>query len=211
MALILTAAQRRVLGVMIEKALTVPDQYPLTLNALLAGCNQKSNRHPVYEFAEGDVADTVQELMRMQLIRRAEIALGARSVRFQHQASSTCGWSPREQAILAELLLRGPQTVGELRTRCDRMHRMPDLRYVEGILAELSSQDPPLVRILPRAPGQSTVRYAHLFYPENDQPDENFADPGPTSSTNRSASNVSDLEKRLAELEQRVAALEARP
>jgi len=205
-SLTLTIGQRRVLGVMIEKCHTTPDQYPLTINALVAGCNQKSNRQPVYEFTEGEVGIALQELMHKGLARRADTPPGARSVRYEHAVQSACGWSPREQAILAELMLRGPQTVGELRTRADRMSRMHDLQFVEGILSELAGQDPPLVRVLPRAPGQSAVRYAHALYPEDESPAELHT----AAATMPAAAEVAStaLESRVADLERRVAALE---
>lgn len=211
MSLTLTISQRRVLGVMIEKAFTTPDQYPLTLNALVAGCNQKSNRNPVFEFSEGEVVDTLQELMKKGLVRRADGPPGARAVRYEHIVQSACGWAPREQAILAEVMLRGPQTVGELRSRADRMLKMPDVQYVEGILAELASQDPPLVQTLPRTPGRSAVRYAHTFYPDDEktielEPPEDTPKATPRAPSG-SALRLEDLERRLAVLEAQVARL----
>jgi uncharacterized protein YceH (UPF0502 family) len=207
MALELTIAHRRVLGVLVEKAFTTPEQYPLTLNALVTGCNQKSNRYPVFQFSEGEVADTLQELMKKGLVRRADSPRGARSVRYEHIVQSACGWAPREQAILAELMLRGPQTVGELRGRADRMSKMPNLEYVEGVLNELGSQDPPLVRVLPRTPGRSAVRYAHTLYPE----DEETVELEPQEVSSRPAArSSSSLDARLNEIERRIEALEER-
>lgn len=207
MSLTLTNSQRRVLGVMIEKAFTTPDQYPLTLNALVAGCNQKSNRNPVFEFSEGEVVDTLQELMKKGLVRRADSPPNARAVRYQHLVQSACGWAPREQAILAELMLRGPQTAGELRGRADRMSKMPDLQYVEGILAELASQEPPVVRTLPRTPGRSAVRHAHTFYPDDEKTIELEPPEAAPKATPRAPA---ELAIRLEDLERRVAALEAK-
>lgn len=208
MSIILTSIQRRVLGVLIEKSYTTPEQYPLTMNAVVVGCNQKSNRNPVCEFTEGEVADVLQELMHKGVVKRADTQLGARAVRYEHIVGQAWGWAPREQAVLAELMLRGPQTVGELRTRADRMFRMEDLQFVEGILAELGSQDPPLVVTLPRSPGRSVVRHAHTLYPEDEQP----ADPVPVADE-RPIPHVSpqpdpQIESRVSGLEQRVAALE---
>ena len=210
MSLTLTEAQRRVLGVLIEKSFTTPDQYPLTLNAVVAGCNQKSSRDPVCRLTEGQVVDALQELMHKDLVARAEGQLGARAVRYQHCVASACGWAPREQAILAELMLRGPQTLGELRTRADRMSKMQDLQFVEGILNELASHDPPLTVLLPRVPGQSAVRHRHTFYPDGEQPS-----PPPPSSAHRPALERSpqpdpELESRISQLEQRVTDLETK-
>ena len=210
MSLVLTAAQRRVLGVLIEKSYTTPEQYPLTMNAVVVGCNQKSNRNPVCEFTEGEVADALQELMRKGVVKRADTQMGARAVRFEHIAGQAWGWAPREQAVLAELMLRGPQTLGELRTRADRMSKMENLQYVEGILGELASKDPPLVVTLPRAPGRSAVRHAHTLYPDDEQPTA----PAP-SVAERPVPQVSpqpdpEIESRISDLEQRVAALESK-
>jgi len=231
MSLTLTMGQRRVLGVLIEKSRTTPEQYPLTINAVVAGCNQKSNRHPVYELTEGEVGRAVQELMHKGLVRRADSQPGARAVRYEHAMQSACGWSPREQAILAELMLRGPQTVGELRTRADRMSRMTDLSFVEGILNELGGRESPLVRVLPRAPGQSVVRYAHLLYPEDEEPAElnsggtgavsagspagprvsegGISDMGESAGAARAADTTA-IEGRLEALERRMQELESR-
>ncbi|NOT00937.1 MAG: YceH family protein [Phycisphaerales bacterium] len=209
----LNPVQRRVLGVLIEKSCTTPEQYPLTVNALVAGGNQKSNRDPVMELSEHDVMNAVQELVRMKLVRQAGTATGARAIRYEHTVPATCGWSPREVAILTELLLRGPQTVGELRTRADRMSRMADLPFVQGVLDELAARQPPLVRSLPREPGRSAIRFSHTFYPDGESPPSAVATwTGPvTVSPGLPAHNQNDgaLLERVDQLEARVAALEA--
>ena len=211
----LTFNQRRVLGALIEKSATTPEQYPLTVNALVAACNQKSNRDPVVSLTENDVIDAIQELKHMGFIRRAETDRTARAVRFEHLAPSALGWSPREQAILAELLLRGPQTAGELRTRGDRMHKMPDLAFANDILSELVENDPPLVRTLPRAPGQSAVRHDHTLYADGEtiEPTQPASDPiqaQTAPATPAPADRLDELARRIADLERRVTELENR-
>lgn len=208
----MTAIQRRVLGVLLEKSLTTPEQYPLTLNSLVAGCNQKSNRHPVVEYADGEVMDAVQELRRIKLIRDADVLPGARANRYAHHITAEFSWGPREQAVMTELLLRGPQTVGELRTRADRMSRMPELAFVQGILDELAAHDPPYVVQMSRVPGQSAVRFRHTFYTPDEQPTEApSAALGPVSVPSAASDpRPGAFELRLAALESRVAVMEAR-
>ena len=205
--LTLTAIQRRILGVLIEKGFTTPDQYPLSINAILSGCNQKSNRDPVVNYTEGDVAIVGQEVIRKGLAKLADTSSGARVNRFEHCVAARCGWAPREQAVLAELLLRGPQTVGELRTRAARMMAMPDLPYVQGILDELESREPPLVVALPRQPGRAAIRYAHTLYPDDEDSRLTPVD-APTLVTAPPPSIDGSVTARLDELEQRIAALE---
>ncbi len=203
----LNEIQRRVLGVLIEKCYTTPDQYPLTINAIVSGCNQKSNRHPVMQLSEGDIGNAIQELQHKTLAKYADVAPGARANRFEHTVTRCFPWSRKEQAILAELMLRGPQTVGEVRTRCDRMADMGDLNTVQNTLDDLAAQDPPYVVRMERAPGQSTVRYRHNFYGEDEIP----SDAGrPVAASASAGPAVSGLESRIAELERRVAALESR-
>lgn len=164
----LSAEQRRVLGVLIEKSLATPEYYPMTLNAVVAACNQKQNRDPVVSYGEGDVGRALYELMEMDLVAQADAAQGARANRFEHRVHEELGWNRRHRAMMAELLLRGPQTVGELRTRTARMVPLPDLASVTSVLEELINMDPPMVQVLPRLPGQSTIRQSHTLYP----PDE---------------------------------------
>lgn len=227
----LTFNQRRVFGALIEKSTTTPEQYPLTVNALISACNQKSNRDPVVSLSEQDVVDALQELMHKKLVRRAETDRGARAVRYEHLAQQALGWSPREQAVLAELLLRGPQTAGELRTRSDRMHRMHDLPFVQGILTELAENDPPLVRTLPRAAGQSVVRHDHTLYMDGEAAAASSPEPAAAARTPETSSReckpataaapndtlarlidrISALERRVAELENRESASPPQP
>lgn len=210
--LILSAIQRRIIGVLIEKSYTTPDQYPLSINSILSGCNQKSNRDPVLAYREGEVAVVVQEVVHKGLAKLSDIPGGSRVNRFEHCVCARCGWAPREQAVLAELLLRGPQTVGELRTRATRMVPMPDVQYVQGILDELSSQDPPLVVALPRQPGRAAIRHAHTLYPEHEDPLQTIVDAATIGSTpiRQDESTESTVTARLDDLEERIAALESK-
>ncbi len=211
MSLILTPRQRRVLGVLIEKCFTTPDQYPLTVNALISGCNQKSNRNPVMSLSEGDVINAAQELMHKKLIKLAATDRGARANRYEHDVTSQLPWSPREQAVLTELMLRGPQTVGELRTRSNRMSQTPDLQTIQNILDTFAAAEPPEVVLLPRAPGQSAVRYRHNFYTEDEQPEaDSSVDASPVTPTSPDpalAERVGGLETRITRLESQIASL----
>ena len=162
--------ERRVLGVLIEKSLAQPQYYPMTLNAVLAACNQKNNRDPVLELGEQEVYDTLEALRLRGAVTRVMAAPGARVQRYRHDVASCLGWQKREQAVLAELLLRGPQTVGELRTRCTRMVPFESVEAVTFVLESLADYDPPLIKALSRQPGQAAVRHTHLLHPENETP-----------------------------------------
>ncbi len=155
----LSPLECRVLGCLLEKQLSTPDVYPLSMNSLLNACNQSSNREPVLALAEADVQETVQALIARGL---AEHWPG-RVLKVAHTAKPTWNLSVQEGALLAELLLRGPQTPGELRTNTRRMYTFPDLEEVEGCLAVLMEAEPPLVVRLTRAPGAREARVAHLL------------------------------------------------
>jgi len=162
----LSQYETRVLGCLIEKAISTPDQYPLSLNALVNACNQKSNRDPVLELKETTVQDTVDGLIKKFLVSRAS-GYGSRVTKYQHRFCNTefgeLKLSDRAVAILCELFLRGPQTPGELRTRTERLHKFADVTEVEAELESLAARDEPLVMKLPREPGKRESRYAHLF------------------------------------------------
>jgi len=153
----------RVLGVLIEKALTQPNSYPMTLNAILLGANQKQNRDPVVDFTDGQISGAVHRLQHKELVKQAPPAVTARANRYEHCVVEKLGWDRRQQAVMAELMLRGRQTAGELRSRASRMTQIPDLSSVSHILQELSSADPPLVQELTREPGRSVTRFKHLI------------------------------------------------
>jgi uncharacterized protein YceH (UPF0502 family) len=157
----LDAVETRVLGSLLEKDITTPEYYPLTLNALLAACNQKSNRDPVMELDEVALSGALRSLEEKGLagVARAE----GRVARFEHRIGEVLNLGRRESALLCTLLLRGPQTPGELRGRSERMHRLEDLDEVQLVLQKLIEHDPPLVKLLPRQPGTKEARYVDLF------------------------------------------------
>ena len=205
----LTAEQRRVLGVLMEKSLATPDYYPMTLSAIVAACNQKSNRDPVVSYPEGDVGRVLYELMELNLVAQADTSHGARANRFEQRVHEELDWNRRHRALMAELLLRGPQTLGELRTRSARMVSLPDPASLTSVLEELVCMDPPRVRVLPREPGRSAVRHDHTLYP----PDECTASAVPAVATTEAGpvetTSDSGLTARIERLETEVADLRA--
>ncbi len=159
----LNTVEARVLGALIEKDLATPEYYPLSLNALTNACNQKTNREPVTAYDDATVAAAIDGL-RTKRMAAAVSAAGSRVEKYAHRLSDNFNFSARELAILSVLLLRGPQTPGELRERAGRMHAFDDLEAVEATLNRLIEREPePLVKRLPRAPGTKEARYAHLF------------------------------------------------
>jgi len=202
METILNDTEVRVLGALVEKELATPEYYPLTLNALTAACNQKSNRDPVTNLDETDVVRALDSLKFKQLALLS--AEGGRVPKYRHTLAEKLRLSPAELAILAELLLRGPQTVGELRTRADRMHPFPELASVETVLEELQARTPPLVARLPRQSGRKEARHAHLFA---GVPEETRDDASPQSEPARL--RVAAENDRIALLEEEIAALRA--
>jgi uncharacterized protein len=160
----LSLYETRVIGCLIEKAITTPDQYPLSLNALVNACNQKSNRDPVLELKEITVQDTVDGLIKKFLVSRG---YGSRVTKYQHRFCNsefgTLQLSEQATGIICELFLRGPQTPGELRNRTERLCKFEDVNEVEAELASLMAREEPLVVKLPREPGKRESRYAHLF------------------------------------------------
>jgi hypothetical protein len=161
MELALTPVEARVLGCLVEKELATPEYYPLTLNALTNACNQKSNRDPLMALEEADVVRALDRLRFQRLAHQS--AEGVRAARYCHNLEGLLRLDRPEMALLAELLLRGPQTMGELRARAERMCPFADLAAVEAALEELAEREPPLVVQLPRQPGRKEQRYAHLF------------------------------------------------
>lgn len=153
----------RVLGVLLEKAMTTPGSYPMTLNALVVGANQKQNRDPVTDHSEADVARALHSLILAGLVREAPPPHGARANRFVHNVVEKLHWDPREQALMAELILRGRQTAGELRAHASRMTAFPDMHGVHAILNGLMGGETPFVEELRREPGRSANRYRHLL------------------------------------------------
>lgn len=171
----LSSAEARVLAVLVEKQHTVPDSYPLSLNALTLGCNQKTAREPVMQLSEADVLQAINGLKELSLVNEVS---GNRVVRFDHNAARGLGVPSQSVALLTMLMLRGPQTSAELRLHTERLHRFADLSSVEGFLEELAAKTPVRVVKLPRGPGEREPRWAHLLCGEPVMP---AAAPGHTS------------------------------
>jgi len=163
----LTPLEARVLGVLVEKQATVPDTYPLSLNALLAGCNQKTARHPVIEATEAEVLTAIDGLKGLSLVFEGS---SSRVVKFEHNTARVLHVPSQAVALLAVLMLRGPQTAAELRLNCERLHRFADISSVEGFLDELAVKAEPMVVKLNRAPGEREARWAQLLCGEVAQP-----------------------------------------
>lgn len=162
----LNAVEIRVLGCLVEKELATPDYYPLTLNALVNACNQKSNRDPVVAFDEATVAQALESLRPLGFATQS--AEGGRAAKYCHNLDGKLRLDPTEMAVLTELLLRGPQTAGELRQRASRMQAIASLEAVETILNELAEREQPLVVKLPRQPGRKEHRFAQVLSGEPD-------------------------------------------
>ena len=189
------------LGVLVEKQHTVPDTYPLTLNALVAGCNQKTSRDPVIEASEGQVQAGVDRLKSLSLVAETS---GGRVMRYAHNMGKGLSVPPQSVALLAVLFLRGPQTAGELRINSERLHRFGDILAVEGFLQELAER--PLVRELARAPGARETRWAHLLSGEPAAPAASPAPaPGPGEAV--SVSEIAAMRASIDELQREVAQL----
>jgi len=164
--MILSLNETRVLGVLCEKQRTVPDSYPMTLNSLLAGCNQKTSRDPVLELTESDVLAALNDLREHSLIIEQS---GSRVARYAHNIERVLQIPTQSSAILTALMLRGPQTAAELRTNCERLHKFADISALEAFLAELSERSAgALVIELPRQPGARENRWMHLLSGEVD-------------------------------------------
>lgn len=201
----LTPDESRVLGVLIEKATTTPDQYPLSLNAIVNGANQKNNRDPVLAMDENQAYDAVEGLREKGLVVRMEMA-GARVNKYRHNAGEALRCRPAEVAILAELLLRGPQTLGELRGRASRMHPLESLDLVKSMLQALIDRTEPLARELPPSPGSRAERYEQLLCPGL-HPVDAAAATSPSEVVPGDAGARVSLTDRVATLEAEVATL----
>jgi len=156
----LSAIEARVLGVLVEKQATVPDTYPLSLNALTAGCSQRTARDPVMSVSDADALQALDSLRAANLVVESS---GSRVSRYEHNLPRAWALPGASVALLAVLMLRGAQTAAELRANCERLHRFADISAVEGFLDELQAKSPPYVRKLPRAPGSREARWAHLL------------------------------------------------
>jgi uncharacterized protein YceH (UPF0502 family) len=189
----------RVLGCLLEKQRTTPDAYPLSLNAITAACNQKSNRHPVMKMTESEVDEVLSRLRNEVMVWPEE---GARIRKWTHNLDHKWGLDPPAMAIMTVLMLRGPQTAGELRGRTERMYAFSSVVEVEAALVGLTEGDEPLVVHLARQPGQKEARWMHLVAGQPDLPTTPVASPvsGPT---------MPGFNERITELEKRVARLES--
>ena len=163
--IMLTRDECRVLGVLVEKALTTPGQYPLTLNSLVLGCNQKNNRDPVTNLTEERVYDAVDGLRKKGLVREAMLS-GSRVSKFRHVARETLNVTTEELVILTELLLRGPQAIGEIRGHASRMHPLDSIESAQALVEGLMKRDEAMVKEIPPLPGQRAKRYVQLLCPD---------------------------------------------
>lgn len=197
MDLQLEPAEARVIGALIEKEITTPEYYPLSLNALVNACNQKSNRDPVVAYNE-ELVDSVLESLRHKGLLTTVTGAGSRVPKYGHRLTDQLNLGRREIAILCELMLRGPQTTGELRNRTERMHRFDDVAEIESVLERMQE----LVMKLPRRPGEKEGRYAHLLSGEPSL--EAAEEPQPVRQD-----RVTALEAEMAQLRQEFEALKA--
>jgi uncharacterized protein YceH (UPF0502 family) len=202
----LSLLETRVLGVLVEKQHTVPDTYPLTLNALVSGCNQKTSRDPVIEAAEAEVQATIDHLKTLSFVMESS---GGRVMRYAHNVGRVLNLPPQSVALLAILFLRGPQTAGELRINSDRLHKFGDISSVEGFLNELAEKH--FVRELPRQPGARETRWVHLLSGDVEDapaPSAAAADPGDAVTVSEIAAlkaNLDQLQSEVATLKETVA------
>ena len=207
--ILLTTTEARVLGALVEKEVTTPDYYPLTMNALINACNQRSNREPVTNLDEDDVRQALHGLEDKQLAGRARSADG-RVTKYEHWLGEAFNFSRAETALLCVLLLRGPQTPGELRGRTERMHRFEEISDVLAGLQKLMEREPALVAILPRQPGTKESRYAHLLSgPVESMPVATtvpYAGESPAGAADQS-DRIAQLESAVAELQRELAGL----
>jgi uncharacterized protein YceH (UPF0502 family) len=200
----LSEVEARVLGSLIEKELTTPAYYPLSLNALVNACNQKSNRDPFMNLDEDAVREALRGLHQKELAGPAD-NMESRVKKYEHRLQEAFNFTRHEIAILCELLLRGPQTPGELRNRADRMHTFEDLGIVQSTLQRLMNRQPPLAKVLPRQPGTKEARYAHLLSGDVEawyrEPE-----PGPIVISGSSmGEQIARLEREVADLKQQFA------
>lgn len=207
MTIELAPHETRVIGCLLEKEIATPEQYPLSLNALVNACNQKSNRDPVLELDEAAVQRTLDALAKKYLVS-AESGYGSRVAKYRHRFCNseygTLKFSPQELAVVCELLLRGPQTPGELRGRASRLCPFQDADAVEATLEQLRRrEDGPFVARLPREPGKREARYAHLFGGAVEAAEESAAQEAPEAGS----TGYAQLERRVAQLEEEVARL----
>jgi uncharacterized protein YceH (UPF0502 family) len=202
---LLTDVEVRVLGSLIEKEMTTPDYYPMSLNALTNACNQSTNREPVVHYDEGTVAGAIESLRKRSLVRVVQQS-GSRVFKYRHLVNETLGLVAKQAAVLDVMMLRGPQTLGELKTRASRLAAFDSLDDVDTALEQLISRTPsPLATALERRPGQKEVRYGHLLAGE---PTFDASDtPEPATTGARGPDRIAMLEGAVEELRKEVADL----
>lgn len=202
----LNPIQVRVLGSLVEKKKTTPDQYPLTLNALRNACNQKTSRQPVTAYTEGEIGHCLRELEGLGLVREE---WGSRVHKYKHLFGKALGLHSRGVALMGTLMLRGPQTLGELKTHSHRMFDFDDLDDVQFALKNLQNHEPSLVAELPRQPGQKERRFAHLLCGEPEIPDTVVhAVASPVSKAGELEARITELEAQLEAVQQRLTQIE---
>jgi uncharacterized protein len=207
----LTPTEARVLGALIEKEITTPEYYPLSLNALVNACNQKNNREPVMALDEVEVRQALHGLEDERLA--AAVRGDSRVPKYEHHIQEVFNFTRGEIAVICVLLLRGPQTPGELRGRTERMHRFDELSDVQSVLQRLMTREPALVKVLPRQPGTKEARYAHLLSGDVQTFEPATASAHASSyssvisSSSLSSEEETELKERMAELEAEVAIL----
>jgi len=201
-SVVLTPVEARVLGALVEKEITTPEYYPLSLNALVNACNQRSNREPVMNLSEEEVRQALNALQDMNLAGHARSADG-RVPKYEHWLGEAYNFSRAEAALLCVLLLRGPQTPGELRGRTERLHSFSEISDVLSGLQKLAERQPALAAMLPRQPGTKESRYAHLL----SGPVESIALAAPQAPAQQSSASderIERLETEVADIRQRV-------
>jgi uncharacterized protein YceH (UPF0502 family) len=201
---VLSPVAARVLGSLVEKEITTPEYYPLSLNALANACNQKNNREPVMNLDEDQIRQALHQLEDDGLAGPARGA-DSRVAKYEHRMQEVFNFTRGEIAVVCVLLLRGPQTPGELRGRSERMHRFEELSDVQSSLQRLMQREPPLVTVLPRQPGTKEARYAHLF---SGEPAETVATVE-TIEPAGTGSKMAQMEAEIAALREEVAELRA--
>lgn len=206
MDILLNEVECRILGALVEKEITTPEYYPLSLNALVNACNQKSNRDPVMNLEEARVREALHSLDEQSLVRSVS-AGDSRVTKYEHRLQEAYNFYRHETAILCLLLLRGPQTPGELRGRAERMHHFDDLSAVQSSLQHLMKREPPLVKALPRKPGTKEVRYVHLFSEEVAGWESNSAGEPEAAPTSVDAERIAKLEEEVSGLRQELSQL----
>lgn len=192
----LNSAEIRVLAVLIEKSFITPDVYPLSLNALLTGCNQLTAREPVMNLSESDIQTALDSLMARRLVSKRDQA-GARVAKYEHLIRIRYSLTPPEQAIIAILMLRGPQTAGEIRQRCERLHAFNNIEEVEKLLEHMAEKNPPLSCTLPLSPGTKEIRHMHMLGGEEAIEEASNMLPASRAISGQSRTKLAELESEI--------------